>query len=137
MYKLFSAWVVVSLLSAMVSGCGVQGKDRMARFHETFLAYSGHLRWGDFHRVAAFSTAGRADAAYAAAAGMKNIRVSGVESSNWLIDESQDRIRGSVKIQYYLPERGVIRETTQRQTWLWLEEAKQWKLDAALPDLRQ
>ena len=133
-FAVATAVVAALALSLAAAGCGWKGKDRMTGFRETFHAYSGYLRWGDFHRAAAFSTARHAQAAKATIARLDNIRVTAVTSSNWSPDESQERISGSVKIQYYLPERGVVRETTQRQTWLWLEEIKDWRLDAGLPE---
>ena len=131
------AIAAVVALSLAAAGCGWKGKDRLTGFRETFHAYSGYLRWGDFHRAAAFSTARHAPAAQAAAAKLENIRVSAVDSSEWSPDAAQERVSGSVKIHYYLPAQGLLRVATQQQTWLWSEEAKTWRLDAGLPNLSE
>ncbi len=137
MNKLVTLPLLLLIYILTLTGCNeLQARDRMTKFEETFRLYAKHLRWGHFPEVTGFMTPEHVAPSLSHATKLKEIRISGVTPINWIVDEAQENISGNVTVSYYVTNRGVIRETTQQQTWIWQSEGKNWKLNTGLPDLK-
>lgn len=136
MSKIIVSFLLLSSLF-ITTGCNrISGQDQMTRFDETFRIYSKHLRWGHFHEISGLLTPKHIEPALAKIPSLKNIRVSSVEPIKWIVAQNKEKLSGTVKISYYVTDRGVIRETHQQQTWLWNADTKIWKLDNSFPEFK-
>lgn len=126
------------LASVLLSGCNtiqrIQAGELTTDFDQTFRQYSKHLRWGHFRELTAFMTADHIAPAMVQAGSLKDIKISSVKPTAWILDKDAGIMTGDVMVDYYITTRGVIRSTTQHQTWRYQNE--KWKLDNGLPDLR-
>jgi len=112
----------------------IKSKWELTLFDDTFRLYSKHLRWGHFREISGMMTDRYVTESLAKIPRLKNIRVSRVEGPDWIVNENKDNISGTVEVSYYLADQGVIRQTTQQQTWIYRDN--RWQLDAPLPDFR-
>ena len=119
--NVISIVTVISFL--MLTGCEtvqntidrIETSELTGKFDQTFVSYSKHLRWGHFRES------------------LKGRKISHVTPSAWVLDEEEGIMVGDILIDYYIIDRGVIRSTTQHQTWRYKDE--RWQLDSGLPDL--
>lgn len=127
--------LTLSVYLLLLPACNqLQNQNRMTQFQETFRQYAKHLRWGHYSQVTRFMTEAHITTALSQSNRLKDIRISSVEPSSWIVSENSDTINGTINIEYYLTNRAVIRQTSQNQTWHWQDKA--WKLDNGLPDLK-
>ena len=129
------SWAIATIILILLStACNsLKSGERMTHFDETFRLYAKHLRWGQFTQVSSFLTEDHIAHSLAIIPSLKNIRVTHVTPLNWIANQEKDTIRGTVTIDYYITNRGVVKQTRQAQTWRWQETG--WKLDADLPEL--
>lgn len=117
-----------------LEGCQrLKNQDTTRRFDETFRQYSKHLRWGHYRQLAQFMTPEHAPGALEKADKYRERRVSSVHASQWIFNENMTQATGLIEIRYYLTDRGVIKDASQKQTWI--REKDNWLLDNGLPDL--
>ena len=137
--SVISVITVISFL--MLTGCDtvrntmhrIETSELTGKFDETFITYSKHLRWGHFRELTTFMTTEQIAPTLAKAESLKGRKISHVQPSAWVLDEEGGVMVGDVLIDYYIIDRGVVRSTTQRQTWRYNDE--RWQLDSGLPDL--
>ncbi len=134
MYKKSIHGLLMATTLAALFGCGSwKDEDRMTKFSDSFRIYSKHLRWGHFHEVSSFMTPEHVESAIAAIPSLKGVRITAIKPLKWTVDKSQDNISGNIQIDYYIEDIGIVKQTSQPQTWRWFKDLKTWKLDADLP----
>jgi hypothetical protein len=128
----------ILLLSGLLAACNplkpLQSQDAWTNFNDTFKVYSKNLRWSHFRETAAFITPQHQAASQALLPSLKNRRVSKVTPTSWIMNKEEDGITGLIEINYYVTDRNVVRQMTQKQSWVLLNG--NWLLDTPLPDLR-
>jgi|GEM_PF-3611592 len=133
-YLFISSIIVVSLL---LTACNtlqrIQTSEITGRFDETFNLYSKHLRWSHFKQLTTFMTPEQIAPALEKIQSLEGRKISSVRPQAWIFDEKENVMVGDVDIDYYVVDRGVIRSTTQHQTWRLNGET--WQLDSGLPNL--
>lgn len=123
------------IVAALIAACNpLQSQSRLTLFDDSFQIYSKYLRWGHFREATSLMTDKHRLASLAKISGLKDIRISRVQATQWIMNEEKDRISGSIEISYYLTNQAVIRQIIQQQTWLFKD--KVWRLDTGLPELR-
>ncbi len=137
MRQTFIRYLLLITVFTALAGCNTwKDEDRMTKFNDSFRAYSKHLRWGHFHEVSSLMTTAHIAPAVATIPSLKNVRITAIEPLKWLVDETRENISGNVRIDYYLEDRGVVKQISQPQVWRWFEEPGTWKLDSGLPQLK-
>ena len=138
MLSLLTKLHVLIILGLLLSGCNtmqrIQNSELMEDFDETFFLYSKHLRWGHFRQVTTFMTPERIGPAMDQIDTFKDIRVSKVQPITWILNSEEETIKGEIVVDYYIVSRSVIRSTSQKQTWRYINDT--WKLDTGFPDLK-
>jgi hypothetical protein len=137
--NVISVVTVISFL--MLTGCEtvqntidrIETSELTGKFDETFISYSKHLRWGHFRELTTFMTTEHIAPTLLKAELLKGRKISRVTPSAWVFNEEEGVMVGEILVDYYIIDRGVIRSTTQSQTWRYKDE--RWKLDNGLPDL--
>lgn len=130
-------FTVLIILSALLTACNpisqLQSRSRLTLFDDAFQLYSKHLRWGHYRQITSQMTQEHIPLSIARITALKNRRISQIEAPLWNLNESQDSTTGTVVISYYLADQGIVRQSTQQQTWIFQDD--RWLLDAPLPDL--
>lgn len=136
-FRKFNVVVLLLTMTLMLSACNtlqqMKTREIMTDFQEVFRLYSKHLRWGHFRELTTLMTPSQLGPALEKIDSLKDRRISKVKSIKWDLDEENKVLVGPVVIEYYLSDRGIIRTTTQQQTWRLIGD--NWKLDTGLPDL--
>lgn len=129
---------VLTLCLLVLAGCNtlqrIQSGEITGKFDDTFETYSKHLRWSHYKVLTSFMTPEKIGPALEKAESLKGRRVSSVKPVAWVLDAENKVMVGDVVIDYYIVDRGLIRSTTQHQTWRF--DGNAWKLDNGLPDLQ-
>ena len=128
----------IVVIALMLSACNtiqrLQTNELTTTFNERFRLYSKHLRWGHFNEVTTFMTQEHIAPSIAKINSFKERRITSIKPLTWILDEQAGTMVGDIDVDYYIADRGVIRSTSQHQTWRLNGEI--WQLDAGLPDLR-
>jgi len=134
----YSLGLGILLLSGLLAACNplkpLRSQDAWTGFNDTFKAYSKYLRWSHFRETTAFMTPKPQSDSLAMLARLKERRVSKVTPTSWVMNQTEDAVTGIVEIDYYVTDQNVVRQTTQKQSWV-LKEGN-WLLDSPLPNLR-
>jgi hypothetical protein len=132
--------VLLIALSLMMTACNtlqrIEDGELTSTFDRTFLTYSKHLRWSHFRELTTFMMPEHIGPSIEAANKLKDIKVSRVTPTAWLLNNQTGVMNGDVIIDYYITSSGMIRSITQHQTWRHDDERDTWQLDNGLPDFR-
>ena len=133
--------ITFTILSGiLLTGCNtmqrIQTGELTTTFDRTFIQYEKHLRWGHFRELTTFMTTDHIGPTIEKipAITLRDIRISRVKPTAWLLNYDTGVMVGDVIVDYYIASSGVIRSTTQNQTWRY--DGEEWKLDNGLPDLK-
>ncbi len=120
----------VLLLYGTVSGCSTMA-SRMDKFDRTVTAYNALIRWGDYQTAAEFRT--KKDSVLVDTKSFKNIRVTSYEKKR--VSFSTDRMTAYVivEFEYYNEYSPRQRKYIDKQTWVYNDAIKDWRLDGDLP----
>ncbi|TNF93463.1 MAG: hypothetical protein EP297_12500 [Gammaproteobacteria bacterium] len=129
------SFVIISCILALTACQTLDNKKRAKSFDEILYEYTKFLRWGHFREITNFMTAEHRAASQDKVDSFSNIRISSVNSTDWISDETGNRLTGTVDIKYYVEDRAVVRKTKQQLVWVYDEEGKFWLLDSGLPAL--
>ena len=133
--------ITLTMLSGiLLSGCNtmqrIQTGELTTTFDRTFIQYAKHLRWGHFRELTTFMTTDHIGPTIEKipAITLRDIRISKVQPTAWLLNYDTGVMVGDVIVDYYIVSSGIIRSTTQHQTWRY--NGEEWKLDNGLPDFK-
>ena len=120
----------VLLLYGTVAGCSTMA-NRMDKFDKTVTAYNALIRWGDYQTAAGFRT--KKDSVLVDTKSLKNIRVTSYEQKH--VSFSTDGMTAYVIVEfgYYNEYSPRHRKYIDKQTWVYIDAIKDWRLDGDLP----
>jgi len=133
----FFASIIITISFLLLTGCNtlqrIENSELTSDFDQIFDAYSKNLRWSHYKQITVFMTDEQIAPSLDKIKSLKGRRVSDVKPIAWALDDQTQVMTGDVVIDYYIVDRGVIRTTTQHQTWRYIGDT--WRLDSGLPDL--
>ena len=105
--------------------------NRMDKFDRTVTAYNALIRWGDYQTAAEFRT--KKSSGLVDTKNLKNIRVTSYERKHVSFSGDGMKAYVIVEFEYYNEYSPRQRKYIDKQTWVYNDAIKDWRLDGNLP----
>jgi hypothetical protein len=126
--------LVVSALVAGLGACSTLHEQRRSDLLDSSLrGYEKAIRWSEFEVANTFRKDGDKSEPVPDFQALRDIRVTSYDVTTRDVDEDKTEARQSVRIGYYNVNYLREKTLTDKQHWLFDEEAKRWYLDGSLP----
>lgn len=116
-------------LAALFAGCAHD--ITLMRLEETLGAYGSAVRWSRFETAADFQTETARRPVDPEA--LKDVHITSYDVVYRHESDDRKSVRQTAEIRYFLEHVGVEKKITDRQTWKFDEQKKQWFLETPLP----
>jgi hypothetical protein len=131
--KKLTSIIVMILLAVQLGACrNGPFTDVSSELETTLRTYEGNVRWGKLQNMYAFLKRDPENP-IEVQEGLDNIRITGYELLSPLTQESEMRWRQTVKIDYVLVDRQIVRYVIDEQVWFSEDDGKSWKRELPLP----
>jgi hypothetical protein len=104
---------------------------QLMRLEETLSAYGSAVRWNRFEAASDFQT--EAARRPVDQESYKDIHITAYDVIYRHESDDRKSVRQTAEIRYFLEHEGVEKTITDRQTWKFDEQKKQWFLETAIP----
>lgn len=121
----------IAVLGLISSLAACSHDIQLMRLEETLSSYGSAVRWSRFEAAADFQTEAARRPVDPEA--YKDIHITAYDVVYRHESDDRKNVRQTAEIRYFLEHEGVEKKVTDRQTWKFDEQKKQWFLETPLP----
>lgn len=134
---MYKRCLAISILALLTVGCAnLKELTRLEQFEDIAMGYQHAMRWSDFDYVAQFVDPATIEANSPDPQILKLVKVTDYKVRKTAASEDQNQVYQIVQISYYRTDKMIVNTITERETWEWDSEGKQWFLKSGLPNFK-
>ena len=134
---MFKRYTAICILALLTAGCAnLKDITRLKQFEDVSMSYQHAMRWSDFDYVAQFVDPSTIEANPPDPQILKLVKVTDYKIRKTSASEDQNQVSQIVQISYYRTDKMIVKTITERETWEWDKEAKQWLLKSGMPNFK-
>lgn len=129
--------ILLVLLALVLVSCNSGNIKRQAgMLDDAITEYNKSLRWSMFNNLDAYNKSPDGKQMPVDRDAMKNIRITGYEETEKVINEEVTKAIVRGEISYYNNEYGVLKKIPFEQQWWYDPELKHWFTESVLPEFK-
>ena len=130
-------YIAISILALLTLGCAdLKDFTRLEQFEDIALGYQHAMRWSDFDYIAQFVDPATTKANPPDPEILQRVKITDYKVKKTAASEDQNQVYQIVQISYYRTDKMIVKTITERETWEWDKEAKQWLLKSGMPNFK-
>lgn len=137
-YRSFAKLVFIATFTlAAASGCArIEKESRANGLDQAVRLYENSIRWGNFDIAAGLLRRRDGGATSATVHVPAQARVTAFASEIIAVNEEFTEATVTTRFDYYFPQTGKVRTTSQTDLWWFDPGTAQWYMDGSLPDFK-
>jgi len=129
--------ILLLLMALVLVSCNDNNiKHQATTLEDAITEYNKSLRWSMFNNLDAYNRSPEGKQMPVDRDAMKNIRITGYEETEKVINDDATKAVVKGEISYYNNEYGVLKKIPFEQSWWYDTGLKHWFTDSPLPEFR-
>ncbi len=134
---MYKRCIAICILASLTLGCAnLKDITRLKQFEDVLLGYRHAMRWSDFDYIVQFVDPSTLEANPPDHQLLKLVKVTDYKVRKTSASEDENHVYQLVEISYYRTDKMIVNTITERETWEWDNEGKQWLLKSGLPNFK-